>query len=367
MVNELPAEKLRLECPSDLMKCETTQELIPLQEIIGQERAVRALKFGLEIKEHGFNIYVAGYPGTGRTTAVKNFLEETARTKPVPSDWCYVNNFSNEYEPEAIKLPPGRGREFQKDMKSLVENVRSALPKAFESEDYATKREATVKALENQRKQLIDQLNTAAQKAGFIIESTPVGLLLIPVIKGKPVSDEELLTLSPKTKEEIQNKREGLESELRNAMRQFADMDRKIHGELGKLNRDVALYAIGHLVGELTDKYKDIPDVVSFLGSVQNDILDNVSQFIRGPEAQAQAPFPWMREAPFKKYDINVIVDNLDVKGAPVVIVSNPTYQNLFGRVEKEAQFGALVTDFTMIRGGSLHKANGGYLILRSP
>jgi lon-related putative ATP-dependent protease len=366
MTKDLSVEKLRKDCPPDLMDCKTTQELVPLQGIIGQERAVRALKFGLGIKDRGFNVYVSGLPGTGRKTAVRNFLEETARAKPVPYDWCYVNNFSNEYEPKAIKLPPGKAKEFQGDMKSFVSSARGALPKAFESEDYAKKREATISALEGQRKQLIDQLDAEAQRAGFIIQSTPIGLMLIPVIKGKPVKEQELMALPAKMQQEIQSKREQLEAELRNAMRQFVDMDRKIHEELDKLNRDVALYAMGHLVTDLTEKYKDSSEVAVYLKDVQADILDNLSQFIKGPEEAPQAPFPvpWARENPFKKYEVNVIVDNSKVKGAPVVISFNPTYQNLFGRVEKEAQFGALVTDFTMIRGGSLHRANGGYLIL---
>jgi predicted ATP-dependent protease len=367
MAKELSAEKLRRECDPNLMQCETTRGLTPLEQIIGQERALRALKFGLGIKERGFNIYVAGYPGTGRTTAVKNFLEELAKTKPVPPDWCYVNNFSNEYEPKAMKLPSGRGRDFQRDMKAFVQNVRSALPKAFESEDYATKRDATIKVLESQRKELVDHLNAEAQRAGFIIETTPIGLLLIPVIKGRPISGDELMALSPKIRDEIQKKKEQLESDLRTAMRQFADMDRKIHEELGKLNRDVALYSIGHFVADLTDKYKDVTDVTEYLKDVQNDILSNLPEFIKGPEAAPQVPFqiPWAKEVFFRKYEVNVVVDNSNVKGAPVVMGFNPTYQNLFGRVEKEAQFGALITDFTMIRAGSLHRANGGYLILQ--
>jgi lon-related putative ATP-dependent protease len=366
MVKELSAEKLRKECASNLMQCETTQGVSPLREIVGQKRAVRALKFGLGIKEQGFNIYVAGYPGTGRTTAVKGFLEEMAKTKSVPDDWCYVNNFSNQYEPKAIRLPPGRGKEFRTDMRKFVEEARRALPKAFESEDYAKKREATLEELENQRKQLIDQLNTKAQSQGFIIQGTPVGFLLIPVLKGKPVNDAEFMSLPPKTKAELEQKRELLEVDLRNAMRQFSDMDRKIHEELEKLNRDVALYSIGHLVTDLTERYKDIPDVAAYLKSVQSDILESLSHFIRGAEDEPKTPFPipWAREVPFRKYEVNVVVDNSDMKGAPVTMEFHPTYQNLFGRVEKEAQFGALVTDFTMIRSGSLHKANGGYLIL---
>ena len=366
MVDSLPAERLRKECRPDFMRCETTKNLVPLQEIIGQERAVRALKFGLGIKDPGFNIYVAGYPGTGRTTAVRNFLEEVARTKPEPSDWCYVNDFSNEYVPNAVRLPAGSGKDFQKDMKSFVENARTALPKAFESEDYAAKRERTINEVESQRKELINQLNAEAQRQGFIIQSTPIGLLIVPVSKGKPISEQELLTMPPKIREEIQDKRERLGSGLRNAMRQFMDMDRKIHEELDRMNRDVALFALGHLIADLKEKCKDNLDVTAFLDSVQSDVLDNLAQFIRRPDEGPQTPFqlPWMREAPFKKYEVNVVVDNSEVKGAPVVMESNPTYQNLFGRVEKEAQFGALITDFTMIRGGSLHRANNGYLIL---
>ena len=368
MVVELSSERIRSTCNPDLLQCKSTKDIAPLTEIIGQERAVRALKFGLGIKDRGFNIYVAGYPGTGRTTAVKNFLEETAKDKPVPPDWCYVNNFADEYTPKAIKLPPGKAKDFQKDMKAFVEDAKRALRKAFESEDYVARRENAIKQVEVRRKQLIEQLNVEAMKESFVIQSTPIGLLLVPVIKGKPVSEEELLAMSPKTQSEIQERRARLDSGLRNAMRQFLDLDRKAHEELEKLNRDIAMYAIGSLVAELTERYKGFPDVAEYLKKVQDDILENLAQFIKGPEEsrQQQMPFqlPWMREPSFRKYEVNVIVDNSEVKGAPVVMASNPTYHHLFGRIEREAQFGALITDFTMIRGGFLHKANGGYLII---
>jgi lon-related putative ATP-dependent protease len=348
------------------MRCKTTQELAPLLEIIGQERAVRALKFGFGIRDQGFNIYVAGYPGTGRKTAVKNFVEDCASVEPVPADWCYVNNFSDQYQPDAIQLPAGKGRKFQNDVKNLIESIRTALPKAFESDDYAARREATIRVLEKQRKEVIDKLNAKAQEEGFIIQSTPIGLLLIPVVNGKPVKEEELLSLPQSTRDLIQEKRGRLESELRNTMRQFRDMERKIREEIKKLNREVALYAIGNLVEDLIEKYRALPEITAYLKATQNDILDNIAHFVKKDEPQQQMPFPvpWMKEASFRKYEVNVIVDNSDVEGAPVVTEFNPTYQNLFGTTEKEAQFGALVTDFTMIRGGSLHKANGGYLII---
>jgi lon-related putative ATP-dependent protease len=365
VVNELTPTQLRRTCNPDFLKCNNTSELEPLQEIIGQERAVRALNFGLGIKDKGFNIYVSGYQGTGRTTAVQNFLEKIAKTQPTPQDWCYVNNFADEYTPKAIRLESGKAKVFQKDMKTFVEDAKRVLRKAFESEDYNARREATIQHAEAQRKTLIDQLSADALKEGFVIRTSQVGLLLIPTIKGKPVTDEDLAKLPSKTQSEIQERRSKVEADLRTAMRQFMDLDRIAHDEIEKLNKDIALYAIGNIVNEVSDRYKGFSDVAAFLKNVQEDILSNLAQFIKGPE-EAQQPFPmsWMRESSFKKYEVTVVVDNSQTKGAPVIIANNPTYVNLFGRVEREAQFGALVTNFTMIRGGYLQKANGGYLVL---
>ena len=368
MVNALPVEKLRRECDPSFMQCESTHDLVPSGEIIGQERAVRALKFGLGIKNHGFNMYVAGYPGTGRKTAVKNFVEAQAKVQPVPPDWCYVNNFANQYEPKAIQLTAGKGKEFKEDMKNFIENIKNALPKAFESEDYAARRDATIRGLENQRKQLIEELSVKAQREGFVIQATPIGLLLIPVLDGKPLSEEEMLALPQKLKDKISGKRESLETEFRSTMRQLIDMERKIHEAMKKLNKEVALYAIGNQMEILNEKYKNTPEVNAYLRAIENDILDNLSQFVRrgGGESQDMLPFsmPWMKEDPYKKYEVNVLIDNSETKGAPVIVETNPTYPNLLGRTEKEAQFGALTTDFSMIRGGAIHKANGGYLII---
>ena len=366
MINHLPVEKLRNVCDVDFLHCESTKDLIPLGEIIGQERAVRALKFGLGIKDHGFNVFVAGYPGTGRKTAVRNFVEAQAKTQPVPSDWCYVNNFGNQYEPKSIKLPAGKGKEFREDMKNFIENMKTALPKAFESEDYAARREATIKGLENQRKQLIDELSSKAQREGFVIQTTPIGILLVPVLDGKPLSEEEMLAMPQKTKDKINEKREKLETEFRSTMRQLIDMERRIHETLKKLNKEVALYALGNQVESLMEKYGANSEVTTYLKEVENEILENLQQFIRRGESEQQLPFPmpWMKEEPYKKYEVNLIIDNSNTTGAPVVVETNPTYQNLLGRTEKEAQFGALTTDFSMIRAGAIHRANGGYLIV---
>ena len=254
-------------------------------------------------------------------------------------------------------------------MKNFIENVKNALPKAFESEDYVAKREATIRGLEEKRKQLIEELSVKAQLEGFVIQTTPMGLLLIPVLDGKPLSEEEMLALPQKTKDKLQEKREKLETEFRNTVRQLIDMERQIHEALKKLNKEVALYAIGNLVESLSEKYHGLSEVTTYLKAVENDMLDNLQQFIRrsdGGEQQEQFPFqmPWMREDPYKKYVVNVVIDNSETQGAPVIMETNPTYPNLLGKTEKEAQFGALTTDFSMIRAGSIHKANGGYLII---
>jgi len=369
LVNELSFEKLRKRCDPVSLQCETTEEIAPLEGIIGQERAMKALKFGLDIEQSGFNIYVAGYSGTGRTTAVRDFLEAVAKAKPVPSDWCYVNDFANPYEPKAIRLPPGEGKNFEEAMSGVIDEVKKALPKAFESEEYATKREATIKSPEEKRDALLSDLNKRALDQGFAIQISNIGIIVVPVVRGKPLSEREFMALSPQVRDEIQKRREQVNADLRDAMRQMRSLEGKVNEEIDKLNHDVALFAVGHLFDDLKEKYRGFPEVAAYLDDVQRDILENFEKFLK-PEAPAQeappvpSPIPWVKEPPLRKYEVNVIVDNSGLKGAPVVIEFNPTYQNLFGKMEKEAQFGVLSTDFTMIRGGSLHRANGGYLVI---
>ena len=309
---------------------------------------------------------MAGLPGSGRTTAVRDFVEEISKDTPIPSDWCYVNNFSDPFLPKAIKLPSGRGKELQKSMKNLVGQIRDVLPTVFESEDYATKRDAVLSTIGEERNKLLSRLNTRAQKEGFVLQSSPIGLLIIPVVEGKPLNDQELMALPAQLRSEIEEKRETLRGELRSAFRQLRLLERRGNEEIQKLNREVAVYAIGDLVESLTEEYEGFPEVKTYVEDVENDILENLTLFISGPQppSPTQFPLPWMKELPFKKYEVNVVVDNSGLMHAPVVMELNPTHHHLFGRIEKEAQFGVLTTDFTMIRGGSLHEANGGYLVL---
>ena len=369
MIHELPIEKLRLVCDPLTTGCESSAEITTLGNIIGQERAVRALQFGLGIKEKGFNIFVAGMPGTGRTTAIERFLEMVAKDAPVPSDWCYVNNFRDSAHPNALRLPPGMAVEFREDMENLTTAAVREIQNAFESEKYPAQREATLKSFEDQKQKLLEQINEEALQSGFLLQSSPMGVLTVPTRKGKPLSEEEFLSLSKSERDEIAAKQEALQGKIEAGLRQAKGLDKNARAALQKLDESVARYAVSHLFEELSEKYQSVDDIPAFLEQVQKDIIANHAQFRSESEKEPEAatalmPLVAPKGSAIKHYKVNVVVDNAEMKGAPVILEMNPTYTNLFGRVEQEARFGALVTDFTLIRGGSVHRANGGYLVL---
>ncbi|MFW9850120.1 MAG: Lon protease family protein [Candidatus Thorarchaeota archaeon] len=365
MFEELDVEKYRKYCEPSLIRCKTTEELSPHDDIIGQERALRALSFGLEIRDKGFNVYAAGAPGTGKTTTVSAFLEDKAKEQKIPPDWCYVYNFQNPSEPNAIRLSPGWAKQLKRDIDDLIDAARKVLPEIFESEDYITRRQATTKAIEVERNALFTQLNELAQQKGFILRSSPSGLLVIPVLEGQPLSDEQIAALDPKSLESINKARQELDVELRNAMRELRKMETQVNSQLEKLNRDVALFAIGHIISDLETSYSKNEEAVKYIGEVQESILGNIGRFIEAKDIASMTPEQiFALNEFFKQYQVNIMVSNDQLDGAPVVVEYNPTYSNLFGQIEKEARFGVLSTDFTMIQPGSLHKANGGYLMI---
>jgi lon-related putative ATP-dependent protease len=368
VIKKLPVREFRNTYDASGLGCVTTEELTPADDIIGQERAVRALNFGLNIEEKGFNIYASGIPGTGRKTTVSKFLNELAKKKPGGSDWIYVHNFGNPYEPNAIRLPPGMGRQFRDDMVSFVEEAKRTIPQVFESEDYATKRQNAIQAIDNEKAKIISQLNAVAQSKGFSIQPGPQGLLIVPVKEGKPLAEEEFLALPQAEQEDFQKKREDLSVEMRNGFRQLRELDLKGFDAIKQLNEEVSTYAVGHLLAALRDKYSAMTEVFEYIDAVQKDIIENLPEFLgvqqESPQGPQLVPNQFSKELVFRKYQVNVIVDNSATPGAPVIFEHNPTYQNLFGKTEKEVQFGIINTDFTMIRPGSIHKANGGYLAI---
>lgn len=365
MIRELAADALRRTFDPALLDCDTSEEATPLKAIIGQRRAVRALQFGLEIKSKGFNVFVAGQPGTGRTTAAERFLMELARDKPVPPDWCYVNNFRDPHRPEALQLPVGRALQFQSDVAELIKDTQREIRAAFESDEYAARRQEMGKQFQTRRNDIFRAISEKAQQRSFYVQATPMGFATVPLKEGKPISEEEFMGLDSAEQERIGAVRTELQEDLSNAIRQARVLEREATRTLQALDREVAQFALSPLFGELKEAYDDCPEVIGHLDTMQSDMLDNLALFREeSDEQQIRSQLAGAEELPFRKYEVNVLVDNSNNHGAPVIVEINPTYNNLFGRIEKEARFGALTTDFTLIREGSLHRANGGYLVM---
>ncbi len=369
-VNELSPEKLRLECPPDQVGCETSAELGPVDGIIGQDRALKALKFGVEMKGKGFNVYVAGPPITGKRPAARSFLENIAKTRPVPPDWVYVNNFQNPYEPKTLRLPPGRAKVFQKDMKNLVDQAKRAVPAALQNEEFVSRGNSITKKAVAERNKILSDLNKQAEVHGYTVRMTQLGITIIPVVDGKTVSQEEFDSLPARVKKKYDQSRDTVRAALDKAGKEVNDLDARTLEELKKLRDDSVRYAIGGLMTNLVSRYEGLPDVVQHLNELRDDIMENTELFTPGgteekPDSEQQNPLEKnLPDFLFRRYDVNVIVDNSELKGAPVISEDNPTATNLLGKFENESRFGALTTDFTLIKGGSLHRANGGYLIL---
>ncbi|HSB67686.1 MAG TPA: AAA family ATPase [Anaerolineales bacterium] len=366
MATELSFEKAYKTCNPDDVGCDTSQELTALETIVGQDRAIRAMQFGLGIKEKGFNIYVSGIPGTGRTTAVRRFLEEVAVAKPVPSDWCYVNNFQDAYRPHALRLPPGRAEELQRSMETLTKIVFQEVRNVFESEEYAKQKEETINKFQQRKQEILEQVNQQAVAEGFILQATPMGVVTMPTHNGKPLSEEEFMKLSQKDREALVQKQQKVQEALETSIRQTRSLEKDAREAVDKLDREIALYALRNWNEDMKEKFQDLSEVLVYIDAVQTDLLDQVELFKSdGQEETPALPFSAPPKGlPVKKYGVNILVDNSKLKGAPVILETNPTHDNLFGRIEQEARFGALVTDFTLVRSGSMHRANGGYLVL---
>ena len=372
-ISELPPGKLRLECPPGKVECKTSEELAPLEGIVGQDRALKALTFGMEMKAKGFNVFAAGPPVTGKRPATRSYLEKIAKTKPVPPDWCYVNNFQNPYEPKALKLPAGKAKIFQKDLKNLIDQVKRAVPAALQSEEFAARTNSISKKSVEERDRILNELNDVAKQSSYAVRMNQLGIGIVPMRAGKPVSQEEYDTLPPTVKKKFEQSRETVRSALDKAGKRVNELEAQTLDELKKLRDDTVHYAMGGLIGTLTSRYQDQPDVIRYLGELKDDILENTELFTVGGTDQQQKKDPdslqslaesGLPDLLYRRYQVNVIVDNSELKGAPVITEDNPTVTNLLGRIENEAKFGTLSTDFTLIKGGSIHKANGGYLIL---
>lgn len=364
----LQADELRRTCDPAQFDFETTGELENLSQVIGQERAVGAVRFGIGIQRDGYNLYALGPSGTGKRSTISQFLERRAADEPVPSDWCYVNDFEDTHRPNALELPPGRGPELQEDMEQLVEELRTVIPTAFESEDYQTRKQELQEEFQEKQEESLNEIQEKAKERGIALVRTPVGLAFAPVEEGEVVSPDEFQKLPDERREQVKGDIAELQEELQESMRQARQWEREAREKIKELNRQVAMLAVGHRIDELQEKYSGLEPVVEYLESVRNDVVENVDDFSRSGEEEHEGilglPMQQIREAKFRRYQVNVLVDHSQSDGAPVVHEEHPTYNNLIGRIEHIAQMGALTTDFNLIKPGALHRANGGYLLL---
>jgi lon-related putative ATP-dependent protease len=360
-------ENLKKKCGKDNLNFDTTAEIKPLEGIIGQERAKKALEFGLRIKSEGYHIFVTGISGTGRTTSVEQAVKKIAETQSVPDDWCYLYNFSNPDTPTALRLPPGEALVFKKDMNELINELQTELRKELESQLYEEHKNQIIKDFQNKRNKLFEELEETAKKANFQIKRTPSGIVIVPTIEGKPLEEENIEKLTVEAKEEIKKKQEILHEQINLVSREVRKIEKEAQQKLSELETKAARYTINPRIEELKDKYKKFPDILKYLSEVEKDMIDNVDDFKEKKEVEI-LPGVKLPERPSSlfKYQVNVFIDNSKIQGAPVVKEVNPTSYNLSGRIEyKPYQYGAMMTDFTMIKPGALHKANGGYLILQ--
>jgi lon-related putative ATP-dependent protease len=365
---QLTADELWNPCDLELFGFETTASLPGEISIIGQERAVQAIDFGMGISSLGFNVYALGSTGTGRTTTIHTLLKRIAAVQPVPGDWVYVNNFPDPNQPCAIPLPAGTAVEFQRDMQELVNDLLREIPRAFESEEYERQKEKILRDIEEQSNKQFEQLERQVIEQGFTLIKTATGFGIAPVLNGQILTPEDYERIDDATRQDIETRQDFLQGEIAAAMRRVRDVEKSGKRQVQDFDRQIADFAVNHPLQDLKEKYGHLDEVIAYLDQVQADIVANADGFKSQEDESSETPSssqePSRRDDAFKRYTVNVVVDNSRQKGAPVIVEPNPIYNNLVGRVEHRSEYGALVTNFSMIKAGALHRANGGYLVL---
>jgi predicted ATP-dependent protease len=361
----VPAEQVRWTCDAEQLPFETTADLPPGDSIVGQARAVQALDFGLIVPQTGYNVFVAGPPGTGRTTYTLSKVARVAEAQTVPSDWIYVHNFGQPDQPLAISLPPGQGAQFRREIERLVDELKGSIRKLFASETFEAKRSGIIQQFEQQANVIWRELEQEARRLGFALQRTPVGIATVPITpSGEPLADEQLAQLTAAHRQELERRARALQDSVGDATRRVRGIEREAREAVQELERSAVKSVAGHAVDAIKQRYAGHPRIVAWLDRFLEDVVERHDDF---KEEGEKPVLPFMARRPeFTRYQVNLLIDNSQTQGAPVVHEINPTYYNLFGKTEYRGEFGAMVTDFTMIKPGALHRANGGYLILQA-
>jgi len=369
-LKSLPVEALYRRCDPAAFKFKDTSELEELPESIGQERALEAIRFGIGMRRRGFNLFLMGPAGTGKFTTIRDILAKKASAESTPDEWCYVNNFQHADSPRVLKLRPGTGPRLRADMNRLLETLRTAIPAAFETENYRARKQAIEQDVKAKQEKELETLQQEAEQNGVALLRLPAGLAFAPARKGEVLSPDEFDQLPEAERKKFQEAVSTFEEKLQTVMRLLQKHEQEGREKLRELNHSVASFAVSHLIDEVRNKYADVAEIVSYLNDVEKDVIQHVDEFL-GPQENPLAammgvslPGEARGSSFFRRYRVNVLVEHDGKEGAPVVFEDNPTYQNLIGSVEYMAQLGALTTDFNLIRAGALHRANGGYLVL---
>ena len=346
---ELEYTQLKKGCFPDELGFQTTAEIVPLEGVIGQDRAVKAFDFGLAVKMKGYNIYMAGPSGTGKTTYARSSTEKLAETEPVPYDWCYVYNFQNPRSPLALRFEAGQGKQFKEDMAELVQLFKTELQKAFRTEEYDAQKIALERSFDEKRDALMAEMSAVAEQHDFQVKTTNSGVFFMPVVDGKAVGEEDYDDLSEEAKDTIEKNSQMVQEKAGSIMRELRDLDKESKKQMEQLDYKTGMFAIGHHVNEVQEKYQQYERVISYIKDVQEDVLENIDQFIEEDEGEEEglaSLLPMLNKKPAEdvtlKYKVNLIVDHSKSKGVPVVVTFNPSYSNLVGEVEYDSEFGNL-------------------------
>ena len=365
---ELSYKNLKSVCNPNLFKFETTETLEPISAGIGQDRGIKALEFGLNVDINGYNLYIEGPSGVGKTMYTKNYLDTISKKKKVPQDWCYIYNFDNPNEPIAVPMAAGQGKEFRDAMDRFIKDIKKDIKQTFNNEDFEKEKALIKQEYETKRAVLMTKLNETSSKYGFQVKSANNGIYMMPVINGKTIEEEEFNKLDEQTKKEFEDKSSIVQQHVMEAISQIKAIQSESDKKISEWQSNVALLTVNAHINYIKSNFKRNKKINKFLDDVKKDILKNVNMFLVNddsnkqtqPQARPEATKPWLN------YRVNLFIDNSNREGAPVIMDSNYSYPNLFGKLEYENYYGSLKTDFTMLKPGLLHKANGGYIIFQA-
>ena len=365
--NELTYKELKKVCDPSVFKFKDTSELDNIETGIGQDRGIKALEFGVNVDVKGYNIYLEGPSGVGKTMYSYNYLKQISKQKKTPSDWCYIYNFEDPNEPVAVDLPAGQGKEFKETMDIFIKDIRKDIKNTFNNDDFEKEKALIKQEFEEKRATLLENLNKESQKYGFQVKSSQNGIFMMPMIDGKTIEEEEFEKLDDKTKKQFEEKSSIVQEQIIEVIGKIKEIEKLSDKKIEEWQSNIALLTVNQHINYLKSKYKKNKKINKFLTDIKQDVLKNISSFVstqipqqQGPGPRPEPPKPWLN------YRVNLFIDNSNLQGAPVIMDSNYSYHNIFGKLEYENYYGSLKTDFTMLKPGLLHEANGGYIIFQA-